>query len=240
MSNNRKILFTMDLDWTSEAVISNALEFLMNLEIPCVIFQTHSSKCLNELNSRQFHLEIHPNFFNGSDHGNTVEEIFDYFKSINYTGKVIRAHKYFMPDKALRQVTNMSYRYTMNRYTDLELKKPFKINDRLTELNTFFEDGMYVKQKHPFRVEYTLDRIINNGIYVFNIHPIHIAFNSRNYKLTRDLKDNMPKEEYREISDEFITKNKFNGYGIRDYIRDLVHALRLRGDDIITIDQVSV
>jgi hypothetical protein len=212
----------MDIDWTSEAVIERALEFIKLMDIPCILFQTHNSRVISNEKSELFTKELHPNFCENSDHGNSIEEVINHLNHLDHHGIVIRSHKYNMPVEAQNIYANNGFKFSMNNYTDIVDEQAYKLSDGFYELNTFFEDGNYLKRNYPFKTNFLLDKMISDGIYVFNIHPIHLAFNSNEYILTRNFKDNMTKINYRNIDYDFIERCRFKGYGIKSFLTDFI------------------
>lgn len=237
---SKQVLFTMDIDWVSEPVMKYTMDFIDQLNIPFLVFQTHISKCLIKNTSPLITLELHPNFCEGSDHGNSINDVIKTIFRVPHKGLSVRAHKYYMPNEALNQFIQRDYTYTLNNFTNLNFNRPFMITDELIEINTFFEDGIYLKNKHPLDVNFVIDKMKSDGLYVFNIHPIHMVFNEKDYQLTRNFKDNMTKKEYQSITADFIEKNKFNGYGIASFIKDLVNALKLLEFDFLHIGEVKI
>ena len=210
------------------------------MNIPCVIFQTHHSEVIKKEKSKLFTKELHPNFCPGSDHGESIEKVVDQLSKYEHNGIVIRAHKYNMPIEALKIYSENGFKFSMNNYTDMKYRVPYMIYDGVCELNTFFEDGLYLKNEYPLDANFLIQKMINDGIYVFNIHPIHLAFNSWQYSLTRNFKDNMSKDEYRSINNEFIEIYKYRGYGIRNYLMDIIVQMKKSKFEFISINEVEI
>jgi len=237
---NRQVLLTMDIDWASEDVISSALNFIKELNVPCILFQTHDSQTINHETSSLFTYELHPNFCENSNHGDSVVEVINYVSGLKHSGKAVRAHKYFMPKEALSFYATNGFKFTLNNYTDLIYHKPYNVLVDTYELNTFFEDGFYIKDQYPLNISYVIERMKSDGIYVFNLHPIHLAFNSNVYSLTREYKDKMTKIEYRNINDYFISLNRFSGYGIRSFLTDLIIEMKMNNFHFISLNEVCL
>ncbi|MBU1144230.1 MAG: hypothetical protein KJ971_00035 [Firmicutes bacterium] len=237
---SKKVLLTMDIDWTSEAVIKLALDWVKSLNIPCILFQTHYSETIYNEHSKLFTKELHPNFCDDSDHGNSIESIIHHINQLEHRGLSIRAHKYNMPCEALKIYESLGFRFSMNNYTDMKYQHSYQRVGELYELHTFFEDGFYLKNRYPFDLNHTLDRMTTDGIYVFNVHPIHLAFNPKEYKQTRQFKDEMTKEEYRNINDTFIREHSFCGYGIKSFVTELIDQIKKNDIQFISIEEVTL
>lgn len=237
---SKQVLMTMDIDWTSETVIKSALDFIKSLDIPCILFQTHFSESIYNEQSKLFTRELHPNFCDGSDHGSSIKEIISQLSKLDHRGIAVRAHKYYMPDEALQVYKELDYRFSMNNYIDMQYKEPYKTMGNILELNTFFEDGFYLKKQLPLQIEYVIKKMTSDGIYVFNIHPIHLAFNAKEYTLTRNFKDGMSKTLYRKIEDDFIKKHRYTGYGIKSFLTDLINQMKKQNIQFISIEEVTL
>ena len=73
-----------DIDWASDEVIRKVTEQLVEAKIKSTWFVTHDSPILDFFRSRKdlFSLGIHPNFLEGTSHGNSEEEILNNLMTI--------------------------------------------------------------------------------------------------------------------------------------------------------------
>jgi hypothetical protein len=46
---SRKVFITMDIDWACDAVLTDTLDLIDELEIPVTIFVTHQTELLNRM-----------------------------------------------------------------------------------------------------------------------------------------------------------------------------------------------
>ena len=221
---SKRIFLTMDLDWASEDVIGETLSCFDGFALPLTIFQTHFSKTV-QVRAKAYptELEWHPNFLEGSTQGNGVEEISAYLQGIPSERKVARCHLYYEPKDFSLFLNENKIEATSDDLSLLFYKPSYKKDGR-QEIPLFFEDGCYIKGGHPFDIAHVLSSMEEEGDYVFLFHPIHLAFNSIDYSLTRGLKDNLPREKYWRISHEFIASYKTKGYGMNNLAKDLIRT----------------
>ena len=226
---SKRIFLTMDLDWASEDVIEVALASFDELALPLTIFQTHLSKNV-QTRAKQYptELEWHPNFLEGSSQGTGIEEISAYLQSIPSERKVTRCHLYYEPKDFPLFLSKNKIGATSNDLSLLSYKPGYRKDGR-QEIPLFFEDGCYIKGGHPLDIRHVLSSMKEEGDYAFLFHPIHLAFNSIDYSLTRGLKDNLPREEYWTLNREFIASHKAKGYGMKGFAKDLIQAFKSLG-----------
>lgn len=226
----KKAFLTIDLDWASEEVIKRALEEVARLSVPVTFFQTHRSETLLSFcRDHESELEWHPNFMPGSSHGETVGEIIRSLTGIPSERKVVRCHLYHHPEPQFSEFLRLTgIKATSN---DLSLLSPKRISScrGITEIPLFFEDGCFIKSGKPFEASEVIGAAKGSDNLVFLFHPIHIAFNSRDYSVTRSLKDGLTRQEYRSIGGDLISEKRFKGYGTADLLREVVFYLKENG-----------
>ena len=226
---SKRIFLTMDLDWASEDVIEEALPSFDEFALPLTVFQTHFSPNVQaRAKSYPTELEWHPNFLEGSSQGADSEKIDFYLQSIPSERKIVRCHLYYEPDSLPIFLNKNGIGATSDDLSLLSHKSSY-LKDGHQEVPLFFEDGCYIKGGHPLDIRHVLSFMEEEGDYVFLFHPIHLAFNSIGYSLTRELKDNLPRETYWKLSHEFISSRKAKGYGMRRFANDLIRAFRSQG-----------
>ena len=223
-----KAYITIDLDWASEAVIGEALKIVADANVPITFFQTHKSErvllyCQNHLSS----LEWHPNFMLGSSHGGSVKEIANSLKNIPAEKRIVRCHLYHAPEPAFGSFMNMTGITVTSNVLSLLKPLPIRVEENCIEMPVFFEDGAFIKAGLPFDVNVVMNAAKNADNLVFVFHPIHLAFNSFDYQLTRTLKDQLSRQEYRSIDKNIIDERRYCGYGIANLFIDLVKALKM-------------
>lgn len=225
-----RIYVTSDLDWASEDVILQALQVFAKAEAPFTFFQTHYSNALIRFAKEHgSELEWHPNFLPCSSHGGSVKEVIASLSALPAEKKVVRCHLYYCPEEPYQHfLSETGIKASSNDLSLLSLKPIYKKNG-ITEIPLFFEDGRFIKAGHPMNVDTILKAMKTDGDYVFLFHPIHVAFNSLDYGLTRSLKDNLSREEYHRLSSKVILEKRYQGYGVANLFLDLIRELKASG-----------
>ena len=92
---------TLDIDWASDDIIEDIAEYLLEKKVKATWFATHESQATEALKSYPefFERGIHPNFFEGSSHGKTYEEVLEYCLKIVPEAISSRSHVYISMEK---------------------------------------------------------------------------------------------------------------------------------------------
>ncbi len=221
---SKRIFLNLDLDWASEDVIEHGLSLFDEFALPLSIFQTHLSKAVLSRATRfKTELEWHPNFMVGSSQGKTFEEISSFLSEIPAEKKVTRCHLYYEPEDFVSFLSKNGIEATSDDLSPLKHKAVYE-KDGHAEVPLFFEDGGYIKAGHPLDASYVVEAMEGEGDYAFLFHPIHLAFNSIGYSLTRGLKDGLSREKYGKISTEFILSHREQGYGVASLAKGLIRS----------------
>lgn len=223
ISWNGKTLITFDQDWVHDEVMEDTFNILRGFKVNCVVFVTHKSDILKDLqNDKKIEIGIHPNFTHGDKYNNNFYDncklILDNYLTFVQDCKFIRSHNLTQNSRLMELFFEKGIQFDLNDYipysSGIELK-PWKIWNGLTKIPFFWEDDLdFCRGNTKKPGEY----LQSGGIRVFNFHPIHIYLNSRkisNYEKTREYLDTPNKLKlYRE-----------NGYGVRNFFEDLLSNL---------------
>ncbi len=234
------LVITSDTDFVSDGILSYAYSTLT--DTPCTFFVTGNSDFVATTMSQNklWEVEPHPNFIDGSTHGNSIGRVFDTVNSFKVNGAGFRCHRYFFSNDVAERFADIGYKYSSNVCTDLQCVPPFKTRYGLMEFPIFFEDGGFLKYHGTPNFERVLDRMNNpDGIYVFNFHPIHIALNSCDFTTSRALKDTLSYEQYRALSmqDVFKVRNS-KQYGMSDFLNDLLRFAAVNNIRMLHLKQL--
>ncbi len=230
-------VLTSDVDFVSDDILKTAYKSLQ--KVPMTIFMTGDSKYLREkLNDILYwECEPHPNFCEGSTHGSSYNEVFDSVASFLGEGLGFRCHRYYSSNDIEERFVEKGYVYSSNLCTDLELVSPFKDRCGLIQFPVFMEDGGYLKYHGVPHIEDIQKKIVANGIYVFNFHPIHLALNSSDFSLIRRLKDSMSPDRYGNMTSEDIYSRRNYGYGMSDFLDELLSYAQKKGIRLLNLKQ---
>ena len=215
-------VLSTDVDFVSDAVLEAAYQPLQ--EIPMTVFMTGKSDYLLKAfrNNPFWEAEVHPNFCYGSTQGDTIEEIFKTLELFSGEKLGFRCHKYYCSNDIEEKFEQLGYLYASNICTDLEEIKPFMDRCGILQIPIFMEDGGYLKYHGVPRMNDILPKMQPEGIYVFNFHPIHLALNSNDFSTIRALKDSMTSSEYGTMTVTDISVYRNKGYGIADFLNELI------------------
>lgn len=230
-------VLTSDVDFVSDDVLKTAYYPLQT--VPMTIFMTGESQYLREkLNTiPHWEGEVHPNFCEGSTHGRSCNEVFDAISSFSGEGLGFRCHRYYSSNDVEERFAEKGYEYSSNICTDLEPVSPFKDRCGLVQFPIFMEDGGYLKYHGIPHIEDIQKKIVADGIYVFNFHPIHLALNSSDFSHIRKLKDTMSPESYRNMTMEDIYTRRNTAYGMSDFLNELLSYAQNNGIELLNLKQ---
>lgn len=229
--------FTCDLDWAPECAIKETMDFFVDNKIHLTVFVTHSSPILEKY-KQNVNLGIHPNFIQPSSQGRNIEEIIHYCKKLVPEAKVFRAHRWYSSNDIYELLLKYGITYESNVCTNMEVVEPFIQRSGMISFPVFFEDGAYIINSKKINFELVKEKFMRKGLKVINIHPMHYALNTPYFKYTRQIKDQLSREEWNTMSNTMLEQLKYKEKnGIADFIRDLVRFAKSNNIKIITLEQ---
>ena len=177
-----------------------------------------------------FDLGIHPNFFAGSSHGETLEDVLDHCLHVVPGAAIMRTHGLYQ--------SSMLFELVCNRYRQIEfdcsLFLPFACdlqpthlylgqrNRKLVRLPTYFEDDFVWRWP---QWKWSLRLLLPRGLKIFAFHPIHVALNSPDSGPYRHLKGSINNPLYNVLKSQ-VERHASPGPGTRDFLEKLVDKLR--------------
>ncbi len=226
---------TSDIDWASDYAISDFVNNLSELGIKPTIFATHKSGVIDSLiSSEQIEIGVHPNFFPGSSHGNTEQEVIDYVCSMYPQAKTYRSHSFFSNFRISQKMFKRDFRYDSNLCLYMQpnvvplrdatgtARFPVFWEDDVHWLNSD-EDGMWDIDKHlPF--------FLSPGLKIINVHPFNFAANIPNQQYYEKVKSNIST-----LNDQSIS---FEGKGTKTFINQLLKIIAERGHKFYTLGEL--
>lgn len=183
----RTCAITFDVDWAPEWAIEMCAELCERHSIKATFFVTHHASILQNLRQRKdlFELGIHPNFLTDSTHGQNPQDVLDHCMNIVPEARSMRTHSLVQSSKLFDLVAD---KYPMID-TDVSLFLPFhrklhpinmyagRSKRRLTRLPYFWEDD--VAAEMPGWSWNDQGPSDEEGLQIYNFHPVHIALNTR-------------------------------------------------------------
>lgn len=219
------LIITLDLDWAPEPAIEETLDFFQKRKINPTVFITHRSSrveaCLSELE-----VGLHPYFDSESSHGSTINQVVDYVMALPHNCPVFRCHRFKTCNQSKQAMAEAGMRISSNVCSDLEVISPFRDRFGFLEVPIFMEDGGYLWHKHSLEVDDSLrKRLLQEGVKVFVIHPMHFALNTPVFDYMVKIKKITSREDWNTMTKQKLNALKWKGRGIRDLILDMVEEV---------------
>lgn len=231
------IAFTTDLDWAPEVAICDLLELFCEYDVAPTVFMTHSS---DEIFSRcdELDLGIHPNLIQPSSQGGNVREVLDYCCNLVPEAKGFRCHRWYASNDVYKFLWEKGYRYESNICTDRDVLRPFTHRSGMVSFPVFFEDGAHIEHNRELNYREFRDDFRQKGLKVINIHPMHYALNTPYFAYTRRIKDTLSREEWNGMNEDKLFELRFDGKGIRDFIKQIISDAIERKAQIMTLSEL--
>jgi polysaccharide deactylase WbmS-like protein len=188
------IVLTFDIDWAPDFAIDFVAQQLVRHQVRATWFVTHNSPAIERLrqHSDLFELGIHPNFLPGSTHGSTTAEVLDHCMRLVPEAFSVRTHCLFQSTPLLCDVLNLTpIRVDASLY--LPHARRLSVNEiqwqgeTLLRVPHFWEDDFEIERIAPC---WSMAPLLagNDGLKVFDFHPIHVYLNSSTMNAYRQLK----------------------------------------------------
>lgn len=217
----KEILVTVDIDWASEPVIEETLDFLKERHIFPTVFTTHRSPRI-EASLEEMEVGLHPYFDPSSSHGATIPEVVQYITSLSYNLPAFRCHRFGNCNQSRQAMQEAGMIFSSNTCTDLEIVAPFKDRFGLLEVPIFFEDGGYLWKKYPLELTLLLkEKMEKPGLKVLLIHPMHFVLNTPNFSYMTHIKKSMNRQDWNQLNKKELNELRWKGRGIKDLLIEL-------------------
>jgi len=235
-ASKNNIALTLDVDWAPDFMIDFAAQILSEHRVRSTWFITHDSPALRRLRAdpELFELGIHPNFFPGSTHGDSPGAVLRHCLSLVPEAISLRTHGLLQSTALLGQIMSET-----EITTDASLFLPHANAVRpldyqwekrsILRVPHFWEDDFEMERTEPC---WSLTPLLaeNDGLRVFDFHPIHIYLNSSTTAAYRQLKQKTAKLS--EMSEEQAAAVAETGAGTQTFFRELVNYLSEQGDSL--------
>lgn len=219
-----EIFLTFDFDWAPDFVIEDLLNILVKKKVKATFFITNYSNLLNTIrNYSLFDLGIHPNFNDilYAKTTDTFENRIDNLLKIIPEAVSIRSHSLTFSSIIENYYIKKGIRFSLNKYIpfDSGIKlKPYRTWTGIIEVPFFWEDDIYCKMLEN-HYSHNINHIFkNDGLKVFNFHPIHVYLNTEKIERYSQAKIYMKDEKKLK---KFI--NDYNSFGIRNILLNVIN-----------------
>lgn len=216
------LIFTIDIDWASEAAIEETLLFFSNHNIKPTVFNTHHSKTIERAIS-SVDIGLHPFFGYNSSHGKSIKEVVKFIMGLPHNINAFRCHRFGACNESKHAMLMSGMEIISNVCTNLELLSPFQDRSGLIEYPIFLEDGAYLWHKYPLEITRELEhKLTYSTPKVIVIHPMHLVLNTPNFDYMANIKNSSTREAWNTMNTRSLDDLKFKGRGVRDFIEDLI------------------
>ena len=194
--NKKNLYLTFDLDWADDFILDKTIEYLEKYNLKATFFVTHKSKLLNTLNKNKYEIALHPNFIKNKK---ISFEHFLYLKNIYPNAVGMRSHKLFFSSELLPILERNKITYESNIFLFNHLNLSFvKRSKKIISIPFNWSDDKSIELQNSFTLK-TFPLKNNQGLNIFNFHPIHIFLNSKslsNYEKSKKYFNNQKLYNY--------------------------------------------
>ena len=228
-------ILSADADWASEYCLTSFGRFLRRHDIRATLFVTHPSAVVDELFQEGcIERGIHPNFLDGSDHGDNVESILDSVFSLAPEAVCSRSHHLIGGSGIQQALRRRGIQYDSNfcgwMQEDLT---PIRDCAGLIGFPILWADDVHWSSRDSrWDFAHYQDRFFSPGIKVISTHPFSFSLNlasQQQYLATRQHTQNLTAEEAERIEEK--------GAGVQTFLDQAVHAIKGRGFPILTLGE---
>lgn len=233
------ICITSDTDWASDYAIQTTFQFFESYDIPVTAFITNESAAIRAyMSAGKIKCGIHPNFMQGSSQGNTYDEVIDFCFQLLPDAKYFRAHRYYDVNDTIEKLKARGIFWESNVCSLMDIVPPFLHRSKTISFPVFWEDGAFLYYMEDFHFPFMEKQLLQPGLKVLNIHPMHFMLNTPYFSYTREIKDRLSREEWNSMDESVIGKLAFSGEGITTYIENIMKTIRKHGITTMYLDDV--
>ncbi len=233
--------FTSDVDWASESVMNEFFSTVNELDIHPTLFVTHKSDVV-EKNYREGKIDrgLHPNFMNGSSHGNSFIEIAETCIQFAPEAYGFRSHRAFdVTDITHLMYNKFGFKYVSHQITIMQpYIRPILHESGLINYPVFFEDGTHLYNCLDFNINRYRRSLTTPGIKIISFHPMNFVFNTPSISFMRQIKDSMTREQYNNIMPDMIDRFRNHSLGIRNSVLEIINFVKKQNFPIFTMNQL--
>ena len=231
---SRVAIITSDLDWCPDDALENFLDLVWSFQIPVTLFTTHHSDFLkNYVPRKSLEIGAHPNFLPGSSHGNSIDEILNYFKILTPNAIGFRSHCYVDSSMISQNMVAEGFLYDSNLILDMCSNIiPQRHGFGQVRFPVFWEDDLHWTRNRSWNFENFKPLFQQHGMKVLNVHPFIIALNIQSAGQYLSVK-----KQIKNIDHSEIKRKSFLGYGSRDFFCNAVDSLSDSGYLFMTMGE---
>ena len=220
----KKIQITFDMDWCPDFMIKNLIDILNKFNVKCIFFFTNKTKFLNLINKSHF-VGLHPNFLNTHDINHQIKILKSLSKQVPNT-KFVRSHSLNMNTNLVfemfKNFPNIKYDFSILTYKSKFISKTSYdyLKVKINRINYNWEDSIAIHDRN-FNWSYLT---YFGDMNIYNFHPIHIFYNTKNYEHYLRIKKNKIPLSKQKITDINPTLINNDSPGVRTFLKKILNS----------------
>ncbi len=216
------LVVTADVDWASEDCIRVFVESMQGFGVRPTLFVTHQSEVIAEyLDRGLIEVGIHPNFFRGSDHGETEADVIRRVLEFAPGAVASRSHGYFEHSRIAPLLKQQGIFHDSNLCLFGQAGiGPIDHWSGLTKWPVFWEDDIHWTLGMSWNVADHVALFATPGLKIIDLHPFNYAFNIDGDESYNRLKSATTTATKLEIEDLRVLKD-----GSRTFIDGVLSSL---------------
>ena len=189
------VAITLDVDWAPDFMIDAAARVLSEAGVRATWFITHDSPAVQRLRRHTglFELGWHPNFFPGSTHGATEDDVLAYCQVLEPEARVVRMHGLLQSSRLLTRLRGSTRVRTdvsqlLRGHAMLAVHALPLPSGTMMRVPFWWEDDVEMSADTPL---WDLAGAFADGVpglRVLNFHPVHIALDTKSLSAYEALK----------------------------------------------------
>ena len=177
---------------------------------------------------------IHPNFFQPSSHGDTINGIIEHVLNLSPRAISVRCHRHFSDGDIESTLTARGLRIDSN--TCCHLKHgitPIKLATGLLRLPVFFEDDIHWVQGLPRQFSTHEAAFFSSGLKILNFHPFLVALNAPDaefYLRHKHLISSLSADDSKLL--------RYGGLGSATFLIEAITSIQAAGHKFVTLSEM--
>ena len=216
---------TLDVDWASDAAISDTVDLIGSFGIVPICFVTHRSAAIDELaENGRIELGIHPNFLPGSSHGANPAEVFDFCLDLCPQPLAFRSHGFSDSSAIVLEARRRGLRFDSNLCLCFQPEiLPIWHWAGMWRLPVFWEDDIHWRIGATWDLDEHIDAFLTPGLKIINVHPFVQSLNIPDQQFY-----DANAHSTRELTAAKLPERRHAGAGARTFLASLLDHLTQR------------
>lgn len=233
--------FTSDIDWASEPAIAANQALFDTFSVVPTYFITHPSQTLDDaVEDGRARAGLHPNFLAGSSHGEGFSNVADYFEQFPASyRRCYRSHRFFDVTDISVMFRERGHLYDSNHFSFMYKIPPYRHFSGTVRLPVFWEDGTHLRHSGKLTIDDVFaQHLLQPGLTIISMHPMHIAMNSPTLDYARQVKDRVSREEWNAMDPNTLASLRNPNRGVKDLVHDILAFAKEQKAPIATLENI--